>query len=196
MPAERSGSPEPLTIATVVGSLRTQSLNRKLFDAVRQVGEPRMAFNELSISVLPHFDQDMERRPPEVVQTFRDGIEAADGLLIISPEYNYSIPGVLKNAIDWASRPSGKSVLSGKPAAIMGAAIGRSGTMRAQLHLRQVLTSINVLVMPKPELYVSFAAEKFNSRGQLSDDEICNRIHELLASFEDWIGLFPRPRDS
>jgi chromate reductase, NAD(P)H dehydrogenase (quinone) len=187
-------TPEPVTIATMVGSLRTHSINRRLFNAVKEIAPPSMTFHELAIDILPHYNQDLDRQPPDVVEEFRNGIRSADGVLIVTPEYNYSIPGVLKNAIDWASRPSGKAPIAGKPGLIMGAAIGRSGTMRAQLHLRQILSGMNVLLLVKPEVYVTFAGEKFDSEGRLIDDEVSEQISAQLSAFADWIALLSGAR--
>ncbi|MGI8403603.1 MAG: NADPH-dependent FMN reductase, partial [Thermomicrobiales bacterium] len=113
-------------------------------------------------------------------------LERADALLIATPEYSYSVPGVLKNALDWVSRPAGRSALRGKPVAIMGASVGRSGTMRAQLHLRQIFVQIGAVVLPEPEIYVTFAPDKFNSLGELTDKTSLDQTRQLLANLEEW----------
>jgi chromate reductase len=113
-------------------------------------------------------------------------------VLILTPEYSYSIPGVLKNALDWASRPASRSVLRGKPAAIMGASVGRSGTMRAQLHLRQVFVQIGMVPLPKPEVYVTFAPDKFNGLGELTDQTSLDGMRQLLGAMVDWTDRMQR----
>ena len=113
-------------------------------------------------------------------------IRAADALLLVTPEYNYSIPGVLKNAIDWASRPSGDNAWSGKPAAIMGASTGAFGTARAQYHLRQVFVFLNVYAVNQPEVMIGNAAERFDAQGNLQDDMSKKLIRQLLQNLVDW----------
>ena len=157
----------PIHVAAIVGSLRRESLNRRLFNATDVLAPASMTFSQHDIGSLPHFNAELEHEPAPSILELREAVGAADALLIVSPEYNYSIPGVLKNALDWLSRPPGRSVLAHKPAAIMGAASGRSGTMRAQLHLRQILTAVNMVTVSKPEVYVPSAAEKFDESGHL-----------------------------
>jgi chromate reductase len=136
---------------------------------------------------LPHYNQDLdtEGRIPEPAAALRATIRAADALLIATPEYNYGIPGVLKNAIDWASRPPQSSALKGKAAAIMGASGGMSGTMRAQLHLRQAFVFTETYAVLKPEVYVSFAREKFDADGRLTDETARTLIRQLLEALRD-----------
>ena len=141
-------------IAVIVGSLRRDSINRKLAEALAKLAEPRPEFTFLKIDDLPLFNQDLEPNPPAAVTRIKGEIEAADGVLIVTPEYNRSIPGVLKNAIDWASRPYGKNSFTGKPTAAS-AAIGRPiGTAAAQQHLRSILAYLNVTLMGQPEGYI------------------------------------------
>jgi len=146
-----------------------------------------MHIYEVAIDELPFFNEDLERTgDPPAVRHFKHALERADALLICTPEYSYSIPGVLKNALDWASRPSGRSVLRKMPAAIMGASVGRSGTMRAQLHLRQIFVQIGLVPLPGPEVYVTFAPDKFNALGELSDQSALNQIGALLTALQEW----------
>jgi chromate reductase len=122
----------------------------------------------------------------------RTKIRAADAILIATPEYNYSVPGVLKNAIDWASRPHGDNALEGKPLALMGASGGMLGTARAQYHLRQTFVWLNVHPLNKPEVMVPFAADKFDSTGKLTDPKTREKIKELLDALIPWAKKFPR----
>ena len=124
---------------------------------------------------------------------FKDAIRAADALLFVSPEYNYGIPGVLKNAIDWASRPPGKSPLNGKPAAIMGASQGTGGTIRMQLALRQAFLFTETHAMLEPEVYVARAQDKFDAEGRLTDEKTRDFVGKFLAALVPWAQKFPRP---
>ena len=174
----------PIQVAGIVGSLRKGSYNRLLYQGAVALAPIEMSFIEQQIGGLPLFDDDLEANTPAAVESLRQAVRKADALLIVSPEYNYSIPGPLKNAIDWLSRPSGQSVLAHKPVAIMGAASGRSGTMRAQLHLRQVLTACNMDTVSRPEVVVPFASEKFDDDGLLTDSFTRDAIIGLLAALE------------
>lgn len=181
-------SSEPLRVATLVGSLREKSFNKGLMRAAIELAPEGMVVVDVPIGVLPHFDDDLDTDGgPEVVREFRTQIQEADALLFITPEYNYSIPGVLKNAIDWASRPSGRSVILGKPAAVMGAAIGRSGTMRAQLHLRQIFVTLNILGLNKPEIFVPYAPESFDEAGNLTDPAVRAHVEQQLVALQQWV---------
>ncbi len=136
---------------------------------------------------IPVFNQDLESSPHERVKALKEKIKAADGLLIVTPEYNYSIPGVLKNAIDAASRPYGTSPFDGKPVAIMSASIGMLGGARAQYHLRQTLVFLNALPLNRPEIMVPAAKEKFDETGRLTDETAREKIRELLVALVEWI---------
>src|SRR4029077_6804387 len=128
------------------------------------------------IDGFPGFNQDLDQEPPEKVIEFKQKIREADAILFSSPEYNYSIPGVLKNAIDWASRPYGDSAWEGKPAAIMGASPGAVGTARMQYHLRQVMVFLNMYPLNKPEAMIGNCMEKFDSEGNLTDEKTKEHI--------------------
>ncbi|HUY69736.1 MAG TPA: NADPH-dependent FMN reductase, partial [Candidatus Tyrphobacter sp.] len=140
----------------------------------------------LDFSNLPIFNQDLEAAPPESVKEFKAKIKAADTVLFATPEYNYSIPGGLKNAIDWASRPYGDNSWDGKPAGIMGASGGMVGTARAQYHLRQVFVFLNIHPLNRPEIMVPFAADKFDKDGKLIDEETKGKLAEFLKALIDW----------
>lgn len=176
-------------IAAIVGSLRRQSYNRGLLRSAMLTQPDGMHIFEVPIAGVPFYDEDLEQQgEPPTVRDLKRALNHADGLLIATPEYSYSIPGVLKNALDWASRPNGHSVLRGKPIAIMGASGGRSGTMRAQLHLRQIFVQIGAIVIPEPEVYVSFARDKFNTLGELTDQTSLDQTRQLLINLQEWAG--------
>ena len=135
---------------------------------------------------IPGFNQDEEPQPPAKVVELKRRIREADAILIVTPEYNYSIPGVLKNAIDWASRPYGDSAWNGKPAAIMGASVGTIGTARAQYHLRQMMVFLNMFPINQPEVMIGNASERFDAERNLTDDATKDFIRQLLQNLVDW----------
>jgi len=146
-------------------------------------------------SLLFNADVEAEGDPAAVAQLKR-AIANADALLIASPEYNHCVPGVLKNTIDWASRPPLRSVLSGKPVGIMGASTGQGGTARAQAHLRDGLTYTNGLVLPLPEVLVGLAAQKFDEEGNLTDEQTLQDVRDLLVSLAAWTRRFQAPLEA
>jgi len=155
------------TIAVVVGSLRKDSFNRQLANALAKLAPEEFTFNLVDIGTLPLYNQDDDTNPaPEVVQ-FKQTIKAADGLLFVTPEYNRSIPGVLKNALDQASRPYGQSAWGGKPGAVVGITIGPSGTAMAQQHLRNVLAYLDVATMGQPEVFLQNKEGFFDGDGNI-----------------------------
>lgn len=171
----------------ICGSLRESSFNRALLDAASRLAPSGMLIETHSIDEIPLYNADVEARgDPAPVERLKSAIRAADGLLIATPEYNYGIPGVLKNAIDWASRPPGHSVLNGKPAALMGASPGMSGTMRAQLQLRQAFVFTQTHVLLQPEVLVAHAAQKFTDRN-LTDEPTRQVLAKMLVAFAEWI---------
>jgi chromate reductase, NAD(P)H dehydrogenase (quinone) len=184
-----------IRILGFAGSLRAGSFNRKLLDASRGLLPQGAELDIFDLRGIPLFNQDQESDPPARVMEFKDSIRGSDALLIVTPEYNYSVPGVLKNAIDWASRPYGDNVFNEKPVAIMGASTGILGTARAQYHLRQVCVFLNTHPLNRPEVMVSRAHEKFTSEGELSDDTARALIRELLAGLADWAGKLRGARD-
>ncbi len=179
-----------VSIAAMIGSLRRESFNRKVFEAMVERTPEGVDLFELAIDRLPFYNEDLDNDdPPNQVTAFRETLSRADGVILITPEYNHSIPAVIKNAIDWGSRPFPKPPLSGKPGAMIGASFGRSGTMRAQLALRQILPVSNVLLMNKPDVYVTFAGEKFDEEGRLVDQVTLEQLDGFLAGFVEWIEL-------
>jgi chromate reductase len=171
------------------GSLRAGSYNRALLRAAIALVPPGMSIETAEIGDLPLYDADLDRPgegAPEIVARFKQRVREADGLLIVSPEYNYSIPGGLKNAIDWVSRPPDQA-FNGKPAAVMGASTGAYGTARMQPHLRQVAHSVNLLLLSRPEVLVAKAPEKFDASGQLIDEATRKAVADQLVAFDAWI---------
>ena len=173
-------------IVAFAGSLRKDSYNRALLRAAQQLLPAAEAEMEIfDIGNFPLYNQDKEATPPTVVTEFKKSIKQADALLVVTPEYNYSVPGVLKNAIDWASRPYGDNSFDDKPVAIMGASIGMIGTARAQYHLRQMFVFLNAHPLNKPEIMVSMATEKFK-KGELTDGPTREKVQEQLVSLIAW----------
>ncbi len=168
------------------GSLRRQSYNKALLRAALEVVPPEMQIEPFDLEGIPPFNEDQDRDPPARVRLFKERIRAADAILIATPEYNYSMPGVLKNAIDWASRPYGDNAFDGKPVAIMGASVGMLGTARAQYHLRQSCVFLNMYPLNQPEVMVPTAQDKVDAQGNLSDAKSREKIAQLLAALVGW----------
>ncbi len=180
-----------LKVLGFAGSLRKGSYNRAALRAAKGLAPEGMQIEIFNLDNIPLYNGDVEQQGfPESVEEFKRKIKEADGLLIVAPEYNYSIPGVLKNAIDWASRLPTETPLDGKPVAIMGASTGRFGTLRSQLHLRQVCFSLNMPTLLKPEVYISQAGNKFDENGNLTDEATIERVRSLLYAFAEWIVKF------
>lgn len=175
-----------IKILGICGSLRKESYNLALLTAAAKLLPAEVELEIYSLDKLPMFNQDLEYAENVNVTEFKTKIKEADAILFSSPEYNYSIPGVLKNAIDIASRPWGDNTWAGKPAAIMGASVGNLGTSRMQYHLRQVLVSLDMYLLNKPEIMVSAAQDKINPSGVLTDDRTQEKIAELLTALVDW----------
>lgn len=193
--ATRSG--KSLTFLGIAGSLRRASYNRGLIRAAVQVAPAGTRVETYDLSEIPMFNADVEAiGDPPAVADFKRAIARADALLLATPEYNHCVPGVLKNAIDWASRPARQSVLTGKPVAIMGASTGRGATARAQAHLRDGLAYTNGFVLPLPEVLVDFAGDKFDEDGNLTDDETAGEVRDLLVSLATWTRRLGRSGDA
>ncbi len=160
---------QPLKIAVIVGSLRRDSFNRRLAEALAKLGANGFAFTQLPIHDLPLYNQDDDDKPAEPVLRLKAQISASQGVLFVTPEYNRSIPGVLKNAIDHASRPYGQSAWAGKPAGVIGASVGAIGTSMAQQHLRNILAYLDMPTLGQPEAFIHASAGLFDSAGQLSE---------------------------
>jgi chromate reductase len=185
---------KPINILGIAGSLRRQSYNRSALRAAQELAPAGVTVNNFELDGIPAFNEDEEKNPPAKVVELKKQIRSADALLIVTPEYNYSVPGVLKNAIDWASRPYGDSAWSGKPAAIMGASIGSIGTARAQYHLRQIFVFLNVFPINQPEVMIGNASQRFDANGNLTDDETRGFIRKLLQELVDWTARIQTPQ--
>jgi len=172
----------PLTILGIAGSLRKASINHGVLRAAQALAPEGVKIEIFDLTGIPGFNQDEDQHPPEQVAEFKTRIRAADAILIATPEYNYSIPGVLKNAIDWASRPYGDNSWDGKPAAIMGASPAANGTARAQYHLRQVFVYLNIHTLNKPEVMIGNAYPLFDQAGNLTDEKTKKHIREMVES--------------
>ena len=177
---------ENINILGIAGSLRKNSYNRAALRAAKSLTPDNAMIDIFELDGIPGFNEDEEQNPPEKVVELKTRIQAADAILFVTAEYNYSIPGVLKNAIDWASRPYGESAWDGKPAAIMGASIGMLGTARAQYHLRQCCVFLNMFPLNSPEVMISNAAERFDTDGNLVDEKSREFIAQLLQSLMQW----------
>jgi chromate reductase len=179
---------ETIRILGIAGSLRKASYYRGLLRAAAELVPTGAQVEIFELDGIPAFNQDQEQNPPERVAVLKRKIREADAILFVTPEYNYSVPGVLKNAIDWASRPYGDNAWNGKPAAIMGASIGAIATARAQYHLRQMMVFLNMFAENQPEVMVGNAREKFDEEGNLADTTTKDFVRQLLSNLVDWAG--------
>lgn len=177
---------ETIKILGIAGSLREGSYNRAILRAAAELAPEGSEIEIFDIAGLPGFSQDDEQNPPAKVAELKQKIRAADAIIFATPEYNYSIPGVLKNAIDWASRPYGDSAWEGKPAAIMGASVGGIATARAQYHLRQIMVFLNMHPLNKPEIMVGSCADKFDADGNLTDQSTKDHIKKQIVALVEW----------
>ena len=173
-------------ILGIAGSLRRESYNRAVLRVATQLVPECASIEIFELDGIPGFNQDDEQNPPAKVVELKQRIREADAILLVTPEYNYSVPGVLKNAIDWASRPYGDSAWNGKPAAIMGASIGAIATARAQYHLRQMMVFLNMFPINQPEVMIGNAQDRFDPEGNLTDDATKKFISQLLQNLVEW----------
>jgi chromate reductase len=180
-----------MKIIGISGSLRKASYNTSLLRALISLQPPAMEIEPIRLNGIPVYDGDDEKATgkPAAILDLDQKIRAADGVIIITPEYNFSIPGGLKNALDWLSR--GKSPLKWKRTGIMGASDGPIGTARSQYHLRQTLQAQEAIIMPRPEIFVGNASKKFDAEGKLIDDDTAERLKKWLAAFADWVEKKP-----
>ena len=177
---------ETVKILGIAGSIRKASLNRAALRAAAELLPEGAELTTFEIDEIPPFSQDSEANPPAAVTAFKAAIRDADAILFVSPEYNYSIPGVLKNAIDWASRPYGDSAWDGKPAAIMGVSGGALGTARMQYDLRKVMVFLNMFPLNRPEVMIGNSGKRFDAEGNLTDDATREIMAKQLAALADW----------
>lgn len=176
----------PVRILGIAGSLRSESYNRAALRAATELVPQGATLEIFELDDIPGFNQDEEQNPPAKVAELKRLIRESDAVLFVTPEYNYSVPGVLKNAIDWASRPYGDSAWNGKPAAIMGASVGAIATARAQYHLRQIMVFLNMFPINQPEVMIGNAQERFDAEGNLTHAPTRDFIRQLLQNLVEW----------
>ena len=175
-----------IKILAFAGSLRRESYNKALIETAKELAPENVEIEIFDLAKIPLFNQDLEQNMPEPVKEFKKKIKEADAILIATPEYNRSVPGVLKNAIDWASRPYGDNSFDDKPVAVFGATGGSVvGTSAAQLHLRQIFSFLNMHPVEKPQLYITGASEKING-GRVVDEQTRELIKELVKALVQW----------
>ncbi|WP_421694821.1 NADPH-dependent FMN reductase [Aestuariivirga sp.] len=175
-------------VAVLIGSLRKESLTRQLVLALQKIAPPGLKLRIVEIGDLPHFNADHEASPPPEVTAFKQSIEKADAVLFATPEYNRSVPGVLKNAIDVGSRPYGKSVWNGKPAAVISISQGVLSGFGANHHLRQSLVFLNMPTLQQPEAYIAQVQTLLDGKGGFVKPETKAFLESILKAFEAWIG--------
>lgn len=177
-----------MKILAISGSLRAGALNTHLLHRLADMAGSRADVGFADIGALPHYNQDLDGDPkPAEVAAFITAVSEADALLIATPEYNYSISGVLKNALDWASRPAYRSPLAQKPAAMLGASMSPVGTARAQAHLRQILGGTVTRLFPHPEVLIGAAHTRFDEAGQITDASTQAHLERFMVAFLDWV---------
>lgn len=181
-------------VAVLVGSVRPNSINMKFARALEKLAAGRLQFDFVEIGDLPFYDDSLWANPPAEVLRLKGQIEAADAVLFVTPEYNRSIPGVLKNAIDWPSRPYGQSVWSGKPAAIVGTTPGAIGTAVAQSHLRSIVGVLDMVLMGQPEIYFTMKPDLIDDDANVIDARTRLFLEGWVEKFTVWIGRFAEPK--
>ncbi|HWH17381.1 MAG TPA: NAD(P)H-dependent oxidoreductase [Allosphingosinicella sp.] len=182
---------DTLRILGIAGSLRRDSYNKALLRAAKELAPADMGIEIFDLAGVPLYNGDVEAEgDPEAVAAMKEAIREADGVLLATPEYNHGVPAVMKNAVDWASRPPRQAALNGKPVAIMGASPGITGTARGQSQLRQAFEFTNSFCMPQPELLLFKAHEKFDSEGRLTDEVTRRFLGQFLAAFAAWARRF------
>ncbi len=186
---------EKIKVLTLVGGISRESINKKLFFAIQDLGLNDFEFMTFDITKLPYYSQDLEMDPPDQVTSFKELIREAQAVLFITPEYNRSVPGVLKNAIDWGSRPYGMNLWDKKPAAVLGASVGNIGTFGAQHHLRQVLAYLNMYTLGQPDFYFN-ATGAFDAEGKLTNPKTEHLLMKFFESYFDLITLCQGPKQS
>lgn len=180
-----------IRVVGIAGSLRAGSLNRALLRAAAELAPNGMVLDIFDLSGVPLYNGDVEAQgDPPGVRAMKEAIASADGILLATPEYNHGVPGVMKNAVDWASRPAGTAPLGGKPVGIIGASPGITGSARGQSQLRQAFEFTNSFCMPQPELLVFKAHEKFGEDGRLTDGTTAKYLERYLVAFAAWVGRF------
>jgi chromate reductase, NAD(P)H dehydrogenase (quinone) len=174
-------------VAVLVGSLRRGSFNRMMANAAREVAPASLELVDIEIGSLPLYNQDLEDPVPAAWKSFRDAVRGCDAVLFVTPEYNRSVPGALKNAIDVGSRPYGQSVWSGKPAAVVSVSPGALGGFGANQHLRQCFVFLDMPVLQQPEAYIGGAGKMFDDEGKMTNDETRAFVKKIMETFAAWI---------
>ena len=174
-------------IATVVGSLRKDSFNRRLARAVERLAPPELAFEPLEIGDLPLYNQDDDAAPHANVRRIKSQLAAVQGLLFVTPEYNRSVPGVLKNALDHASRPYGQNAWAGKPAGVIGISVGAAGTAMAQQHLRNMLAYLDVPTLGQPEVFIQMKEGLFDAAGNIAVESTKKFLQGWMDRYVEWV---------
>lgn len=174
-------------IAVIIGSLRKESFNRKMAKAVMSLAPPSLNLKIVEIADLPLYNQDLDENPPIAWVNFREAIKPCDGVLFLTPEYNRSIPAVLKNAVDVGSRPYGKSVWDGKPVGVISVSVGAVGGFGANNHLRQTFVFLNMHALQMPEAYIGNAGELFNANGEIQKEDTRKFMQKFMDAFADWV---------
>lgn len=182
-------------VAVIVGSLRKDSVNRQFAEALGRLARPKLDFRFVEIGGLPLYNQDLEAELPAPVQRFKREIEAADAVLFVTPEFNRSFSAALKNAIEWGSRPWGKTSWAGKPGAIVGATLGAVGTAAAQSQLRSVASAVGVALSVQPEIYLNFR-DGLIVDGEITDENFVGLLTDWVEKFSDWIARLRAPARS
>ena len=175
-------------VAVIVGSLRKESINKKLAKALMRIGKGTLNFIPVEIADIPLYNQDMENEMPAPVARLKAAVAAADAVLFVTPEYNRSMPGVLKNVIDWGSRPYGQNVWAGKPAAVAGTSPSPVATAVCQSHLRSILTMLGMVLASQPEVYIVDRPGLLGDDGAVSDESTEKFLLSFVARFAEWIG--------
>jgi chromate reductase, NAD(P)H dehydrogenase (quinone) len=188
-----------MKVAYIIGSTSTQSINRKVLDglialdreeSVPEEGGPehdRIEFVEIPISTLPLYNHDLDDNYPSEAVAAKDAVRSSDGVIIATPEYNRSIPGALKNTIDWISRPYGDNAFKGKPVGILGVSVGAIGTAMAQQHLRNILAYLDAPTLGQPEAYIEFSSDRFDPDGTPTDPETRTFLRDWLVAYREWV---------
>ena len=173
-------------LAIIVGSLRRESINRKLAEATAALMVKDFTIDWVKLDDVPMYNGDLEADLPTPVKRIKDQIKNADAVLLVTPEYNRSIPPLMKNAVDWASRPYGASVWGGKPVAIMGATPGAIGTAAAQQHLRNVLAAVGAVTLPQPEMFITYKEGMINDKGEFTDPKTKEFVQKFVQRLSGW----------
>lgn len=175
------------SVALIIGSLRKDSINRKLGKALEKLAEGRLSFHELHIGDLPHYNEELSDNLPDPVARLKDRVEHSDAVLAITPEYNRSYPGVIKNAFDWASRPYGANSWAAKPAAVTGTSPGAIGAAVAQARLKSDMLNLGMIVMAQPEAYIQWKPDAVAADGSISDESLRKFLGGFVTAFEEFI---------